>query len=107
MRQAVAQDGTGRCTKAYERGRRQVLETEEHRQSHSARRGCQREEPCWCRGSLRNYTDCLSRRVWRKPTGAQPLDCLHHRNHAIHVHAGGVGRHLGDQSAARVLGLKL
>jgi hypothetical protein len=53
---------------------------------------------------LRDRGDRRRRSLRHQPTGADILDCAHRRRDAIHVHAGRIGRDLGDQSV--VLGLK-
>ena len=45
--------------------------------------------------------------VRRKPGGFDVLDRPHRGRHAMHVHAGGVGRYLRDQSGVLAVGLKL
>src|SRR5262249_30067163 len=56
---------------------------------------------------LRDRGDRLRCGVWRKPPGAELPDGPRRGGDAIHVHAGGIGRHLRDHAAVLVVGPKL
>src|SRR6516165_1802095 len=58
-------------------------------------------------GRARGRGDRLRRGAWRKPPRAELLDRPRRGRDAIHIHAGGIGRHLRDHAAILVVGPKL
>ena len=88
----AAQNGAGAGAHEYQHRGNEMLDTEDHRQRHGARRRRKREQPCRRRRRPRDRADRLHRGVRRQPPGLDILDRPHRGSDAIHVHAGGIGR---------------
>src|SRR5215510_12577454 len=83
-----------------------MLDPEDHRQRSSAGCSSEREQPRRCRRRVRNRVDRLHCGRWRKPAGADLVDCSHGGDYTIHIHTSGIGGADGDQFGAPVCGLK-
>ncbi|MEJ0046809.1 MAG: hypothetical protein WDN04_12365 [Rhodospirillales bacterium] len=103
----AAQHGAPGGTCEYDGGRGRMLHAEQHGQGDGARRGREREQPCRCRGRLRDCPDCRHCGGGREPAGGQILERARGGSDARHVHARGLGGDCGNQPGVSVLGLEL
>ena len=83
-----------------------MLDAEDDRQRHGTGTGAEREQPCRGGRRLRDRGDRLRGGRRRQPTGTELLDDPCRGRDAIHVHAGGISRDLGDQPVVVILRLK-